>query len=143
MPLHPLPSPCTEHAGAGRCGGMYPRESLEAPLELRRKVGLLGPIKTFCQKTTFGGVWSRAHDVLCGVFGESPEFRAFKKLFAMQQSVEELNEELHDIDRTLSLRCVVACFYFFKRCLYLKKIVFFFVCVKPGPRLRHLVQRLS
>jgi hypothetical protein len=92
---------------------MHPQGPPEASLELRRKVGLLGPIKTFCQKkNTFGGVWSRAHDVLCGVFGESLEFRAFKKLFAMQQSVEELNEELHDIDRTLSLRCVIAYFYF-------------------------------
>ena len=50
QPAHPLPSPYTEHAGARRCGGMRPRGPPEAPLEPRRKVGPLGPIKTFCQK---------------------------------------------------------------------------------------------
>jgi hypothetical protein len=63
QPAHPLPSPYTEHAGAGRCGGMHPRGPPEAPLEPRRKVGPLGPIKTFCQKKIFGGMWSRAHQV--------------------------------------------------------------------------------
>ena len=52
QPAQPLPSPYTEHAGAGRCGGMHPRGSPDAPLESRRKVGPPGPIKTVYQKKT-------------------------------------------------------------------------------------------
>jgi hypothetical protein len=55
QPAHPLPSPYTEHAGAYRCGGMHPRGFPKAPLEPRRKVGPLGPIKLFAKKPHLGG----------------------------------------------------------------------------------------
>jgi hypothetical protein len=54
---HPLPSPYmhTQHAGVGRCGGMHPRGSPEAPLKPRRKVGPPGPIKLLTKKKTIWG----------------------------------------------------------------------------------------
>jgi hypothetical protein len=59
-----VPSPYTEHAGVGRCGGMHPRGPPEAPLEPRRNVGPPGPIKIFTEKKKpFGGICSGAHDL--------------------------------------------------------------------------------
>ena len=66
----PLPSPYTDlpsmqvQVGAAVCTVCTP----EAPLEPRRKVGPLGPIKTFCQKKNIWG------DVVPGASGVQAPF---------------------------------------------------------------------